>query len=478
MRYMLLTMIVAIIGILIFQIYWISNTYDVATNAFEQEVNVVLKSVLNEEITDKALNQIFGLRTPCSDSSHIEWDYQEFRRQEQWVIGTDGTPDSIEITSESRVSDLKIGSVSGQSLESFTIEPGDFMEVFGNVFISVVDSKPDLDEIYANYSRKLNARSITIPFDLAYVNQNRIIQMTGIDSLGFNSSQAIQRLPGRQNSGELIMAYFPKINSYLLRRMWLTILGSFLLVSLIAGSFILMFQTILKQKKVSEVKNDFINNMTHEFKTPIATVSAAMEALVSFDGLEDKERSYRYIDISRKEMDHLSSLVEKVLNLSISDEKKIILNKETFDLCKLLHEASQQYILKGGGKVTINYDPIGSAYIHADKLHFQNVINNLLDNAVKYSNEEVIIDAKCQREGEFVVLKVKDNGIGISKEDQKHIFEKFFRVPTGDLHGVKGFGLGLNYVKHIIEMHGGTIGVVSQPGIGSDFTIAIPDIHE
>lgn len=455
-------MTVAIVGILIFQTYWISSTYDVASHAFELEVNSALKQVLSEEITNKTLKQFFGVRSTGIDSLHFEWEYQEYVRQELWINQADELADSMIIASKSQIS----------------IRPDDFMAVFGEVFISLLRSEPDLDEIYDKYAQELKSRGIELPFELAYINQNRIIQMTGEDSQDFNSSQAIQSLPGKQNSGEVIMAYFPKISSYLLKRMWLTILGSLLLVSLIAGSFILMFQTIMKQKKVSEVKNDFINNMTHEFKTPIATVSAAMEALVSFDALEDKDRSRRYIDISRKEMNRLSGLVEKVLSLSVFEEKKINLIKDTFDLCKLLHETSQQYILKGGGRVVVNYDPSGSAYIHADKLHFQNVINNLLDNAVKYSHEEVIIDAKCQREGDFIVIQVKDNGVGISKEHQKQIFEKFFRVPTGDLHGVKGFGLGLNYVKHIVEMHGGTIGVKSQPGIGSEFTIAIPDIHE
>lgn len=471
-------MTVAIVGILIFQTYWISSTYDVASHAFELEVNSALEQVLSEEITNKTLKQFFGVRSTGFDSFHFELDYQEFKRQELWINQVDETPDSMILVSKSQIEDWDNKSALPQRPDTFSIRPDDFMAVFGDVFISLLSSEPDLDEICENYAHELKIRGIELPFELAYVTQSRIIQMTGEDSQSFNNSQAIQRLPGKQNSGEVIMAYFPKISSYLLKRMWLTILGSLLLVSLIAGSFILMFQTIMKQKKVSEVKNDFISNMTHEFKTPIATVSAAMEALVSFDALEDKDRSHKYIDISRKEMHRLSGLVEKVLSLSVFEEKKINLIKDTFDLCKLLHETSQQYILKGGGRVVVNYDPSGSAYIYADKLHFQNVINNLLDNAVKYSHEEVIIDAKCQREGDFIVVQVKDNGMGISKEHQKHIFEKFFRVPTGDLHGVKGFGLGLNYVKHIVEMHGGTIGVKSQAGMGSEFTIAIPDIHD
>jgi two-component system phosphate regulon sensor histidine kinase PhoR len=482
--YIFLTMIVAILGILIFQIYWISNTYDVQTKSFNQEVNSALEIVLNEEITNRTMNQIFGLKPGSKDTLQIvtsdtqtsipkqpegtslliedsisftpdtksgDWSYQGYYEEEQWIVKDDNG--------------------------YYTLRQEEFFEVFGNVVVSIVHSEPDLDEISVKFQDELKSRNIEIPFELGYVKQNVLVSFKGENADNLSESQVIKKIPGRQ-SDEVIMAFFPKTGSFILKRMWLTLLGSFLLFSLIAGSFLLMLQTILRQKKVSQVKNDFINNMTHEFKTPIATVSAAMEALVSFDGLSDKDRSLRYIDISRKEITRLSGLVEKVLNISLFEEKKIILNKETFDACRLLAETSQQYILKGNGRVEVNYDPDGSAYIYADKLHFQNVLNNLLDNAVKYSHETVLIDLKCKREGEYIVLTVKDNGIGISKEQQKHIFERFYRVPTGDLHGVKGFGLGLSYVKHIVEMHGGTVGIKSQPGSGSEFIIAIPDIHE
>lgn len=465
-------MAVAIVGILIFQIYWISNTYDVQSKSFNQEVNSTLEKVLSDEITNRTLNQMFGMQPGYLDKGNggdkkdmilldssstsakdlnIEWTYQEHHIEEKWVVQGDNG--------------------------EYQIQQDEFLKVFGNVVVSIVQSEPDLEQIFAKYQLELKSRDLDIPFEIAYVKQEKVINSSSQNTDVFIDSQVIQKIPGRQDD-EVIMAFFPSSNSFILKRMWSTLLGSFLLFALITGSFILMLQTILRQKRVSEVKNDFINNMTHEFKTPISTVSAAMEALVSFNGLDDKERTLRYIDISRKEMGRLSGLVEKVLSLSVFEQKKIVLNKETFDVCKLLEETAQQYILKGNGRVSIENNPEATAYIYADKLHFQNVLNNLLDNAVKYSHDAVVIDLDCKREGDYIVLSVKDNGIGIGKEQQKHIFEKFYRVPTGDLHGVKGFGLGLSYVKHTIEMHGGTIGVKSQPGLGSEFIIAIPDIHE
>ncbi|MCD6347063.1 MAG: HAMP domain-containing histidine kinase, partial [Bacteroidales bacterium] len=408
----------------------------------------------------------------------IEWNYQELRQEGYWSIDEGRLVDSLIITRQSG------GGVGGElnpaQLNSQIASMGaeDFFRAFGDVVGGMFKHQPDLEQLVEKYREELKSHSIEIPFEMAFVKNRVVMQMTGEDAGIFNESQAIQALPGKMNEGSQILAFFPKTKSFVLKKMWLTLLASFLLVSLIAGSFYLMLQTIFKQKKVSEIKNDFINNMTHEFETPIATVSAAMEALVSFDALSDKERSLKYIDISRGEMTRLSGLVEKVLNVSAFEQKTLALSKETFDVCKLLQETAQRYIFKGAGHVKVEYDPGVPAFINADKMHFQNVLNNLMDNAVKYSKEEVLIKLECNREGEYVLVKVKDKGIGISKEQQKHIFEKFYRVPTGDLHVVKGFGLGLSYVKHIIELHGGSIGVTSQLDQGAEFTIAIPDIHE
>ena len=458
-RYILLTMIIAILGVLVFQIYWITNTYDVQTKAFNQEVDLALEKVLKEDIANKTITRMLGGQivqtdTTLSGSSgplKLEWRYQEYYQEEHWVIVGENA--------------------------YYTLQPDELLDLFGSAMVSVVQKRPDLKEVAEHYQAELLSRGIHAHFDLAFAVQDLIIESSNNDPSAFVDATIKQKIPGRQPD-ELLMAVFPSSNSIILRRMWLTLLGSFLLFGLFAGSFFLMLQTIFKKKRVSEIKNDFINNMTHEFKTPISTVSAAMEALVSFNGLDDRERSLRYIDVSQKEIKRLGSLVEKVLSLSVFEQKKVSLNKETFDLCRLLHETAQQYIMKGNGAVSIAIDAESGAYIYADRLHFQNVVNNLLDNAVKYAHETVEIVVKCSREGDFIVLTVKDNGIGISKDQQKHIFEKFYRVPTGDLHGVKGFGLGLSYVKHIVELHGGTVGVKSQPGVGSEFIIAIPDIHD
>jgi signal transduction histidine kinase len=275
----------------------------------------------------------------------------------------------------------------------------------------------------------------------------------------------------------MVLAFFPDSRSFLLNRMWITLFASVFFVLLIAGSFFYMLAMLIRQKKLSEIKNDFVNNMTHELKTPIATVSAAMEALVQFDALDDRNKSLKYIDLSRRELTRLSGMVENVLRISTFEKQRLVLFKETFNISQILEETAQKFILQYPGKVEFQFNLKGPGYIHADKFHIQNIINNLYDNAVKYSGSSAVLEIGCYRENEFVVVVVRDHGMGISKEQQKHIFDKFYRVPTGDLHAVKGFGLGLAYVRQIAEAHGGTVGVKSQLGAGSEFTVALPEIQ-
>ncbi len=488
LRYVLLSTIIAIVGILIFQVYWVITTYDSQSTSFKVEVNSAMEDVLNEEIRDITLSKYFSRPAFIKDSIRdlnignvVDGSRTDTRKpiegsarklEENWVISND----SIIIWGEAEYQSLTY-EYSGDPGE-FVIDGDEADKLFNIVVSSLMVHRPDLTNLEGRYKAELKKRNIDASFYLAYLQDNHLFDLTGTDPAVFKNAQVVQNIPGRDFDKGQILAFFPDTRTFLIKNMWLTILASMILLVLVAGSFIFMLQTIFKQKKVSEIKNDFINNMTHEFKTPIATVSAAMEAMVSFDALKDQEKTNRYIDISQKELGRLSGLVEKILSISADERKTLILNKETFNLSSLISETAQQYILKGNGNVSIDFDSESTAYINADRMHFQNIINNLLDNSVKYSQGQSRISIKCLRQAEYVVFSVKDDGIGISKEQQKHIFDKFYRVPTGDLHAVKGFGLGLSYVKQIVELHKGTIGVNSQPGQGTEFTIAIPDIHE
>lgn len=272
--------------------------------------------------------------------------------------------------------------------------------------------------------------------------------------------------------------YFPNEKGYIIRSMWVMLLISAIFVLVIIYAFYYSISTILKQKKISIIKNDFINNMTHELKTPISTISLACEALNDSDIGKSEETRHRFVNMINDENKRLGVLVENVLQSAVIERGELELKKETFDLHFVINNVVKNVKIqvdKKGGKISIENRAFNSL-IEADKVHITNVIYNLLDNAIKYSPgpPEIVISTD-DIVGE-IVIKVKDAGIGIRKENQKKIFDKLYRVPTGNIHDVKGFGLGLSYVKAILEKHNGTIQVESTLGKGSTFIVTLPVI--
>ncbi len=246
---------------------------------------------------------------------------------------------------------------------------------------------------------------------------------------------------------------------HILGRMTGSLTATAVLLLLTVGSFLYMLRTILRQKRLSEVKNDFINNMTHELKTPIATVSAAVEALERFNALADPQKTANYLRISRQELQRLGDLVEKVLHIAAEEKEDVELQTETTDINDIIAEIISNHRLKSAKKTDFTYTLLSDPLIQADPTHLSHAINNLVDNAIKYSRDHAEISIHVARRPGWIRISVKDNGIGIPHGYHNSIFEKFFRVPSGNLHNVKGFGLGLSYVKKIAEKHGGTIKV-------------------
>ncbi len=252
---------------------------------------------------------------------------------------------------------------------------------------------------------------------------------------------------------------------------------SLLLILFISIAFIFLYRNLVAQQKLAIFKNEFISNITHELKTPIATVNVAIEALRNFNALQNPERTKEYLAISSAEIQRLSLLVDKVLKLSMFESDKIILNKEWFNLKLLVEEILDSIKIQFDKKnAIIEFNTsLQELFIEADKLHISSVMYNLLDNALKYSGNNAIVTINLSMPLNNVVeLIIKDNGIGIAKQFLYKIFDKFFRVPTGDVHNIKGYGLGLSYVNHIIRQHNGSISVKSELGKGSEFTVLLP----
>ena len=269
---------------------------------------------------------------------------------------------------------------------------------------------------------------------------------------------------------------FPNETNYLLNTMWAMLTVSALVICILIMAFYYTIATISKQKKLSEIKNDFISNMTHEFKTPISTISLAAEMLNDSSVSKTPEKQHRFIKMITDENKRLSILVESILQTSILDKGEFKLKISPVDVHEIINQAiqnTQLLIDQRNGIITKQLDATNCLII-ADKVHLTNIIFNLIDNAVKYTSDtpHILISTKDGTGG--IEITIKDNGIGISKDNLRKIFDKFYRVPTGNVHNVKGFGLGLSYVKAVVEKHNGTIHVESEIGKGSTFKILMP----
>ena len=296
----------------------------------------------------------------------------------------------------------------------------------------------------------------------------------------YTYSQVLFRNDPASNMG-VVRVHFPDINSYIFSSIRFMI-PSVVFTIILLITFIFTIVVIFRQKRYSEIKNDFINNMTHELKTPIASISRAAQIL-NDDSVPKSDKMMKHlIGVVTDETKRLRFLVEKVLQMSMFDRKRSSFKKKHLDLNEMVETIANSFTLRvehTGGKIYVDVEAVDSG-IYVDEVHFQNVIFNLMDNAVKYRKPDQPIDIylKTWNDDNHLYLSVRDTGIGMKKENLKKIFEKFYRVHTGNVHDVKGFGLGLAYVKRVVDLHDGEIKVDSEYGKGTCFTIKLPVIKD
>ncbi len=275
--------------------------------------------------------------------------------------------------------------------------------------------------------------------------------------------------------GHYFGIFFPSKESYILSKMGIWIFSSSIIL-LIMVFFGYTINVILQQKKLSETKNDFINNITHEFKTPISTISLSADVLLQEGIVNQPERLTNYANIIKEENDRLKNQVDKVLQLATLNKSKLKLEDEDIDLHDLISTSVKSFgliIREKEGEISCQLNA-KKHIILGDKIHITNTLHNLIDNAIKYSKENPKVEVETHDHNGFIEISVKDNGIGVPKESQKQIFDKFYRTPTGNVHDIKGFGLGLNYVKTIVEAYSGTVKLISKENKGSTFVIKLP----
>jgi len=319
----------------------------------------------------------------------------------------------------------------------------------------------DLDFEYAITDDKMKVKLSSENFDIAET----------------DNCYKFNMMPGSLFSNpDVLMVYFPTKKQYTLQAIYAQLATSVFLVLIFILTFSITFYALIRQKKLSEVKNDFINNMTHEFKTPIATIKLAAASLKNDKTQSNHIVMTNMLDIIKQETDRMNSHVEQVLQMAVLDKQNLQIKKQKENVNELLTDAVNNIeiiIKEKGGSIIMNLCKEDSI-LSIDRDLMSNVFNNLLDNAVKYSDEEPKIQVNSYFKSNRFNISISDNGIGMTKEVVKKIFEKFYRAPTGNIHNIKGFGLGLNYAREIVVAHRGTITVKSSPGKGSTFTVSLP----
>jgi len=449
----------ALLGFLLVQLYWAKNTFNEKKNNFHTLFEICVTEI-GDELREKILN---------------ESNYSIPK------IGGNILPIQNRFGSKSEFSDtLKKISSSNKSISE---KRKDLFRIINkklalNININL-DKVLGEKEVISLIEASLEKHGIKNDFHYSITDENGLLFLSNFENidnsiLERSTSYSVEFLNDDLFTEKRVFTlYILKLRWSIAKSFTPVLILSMVLILIILGTFIYSIRVIQNQKKNTRIKTDFINNMTHELKTPIATIGLACEALTDKNIKLDNTSQNRFLKTIKSENERLGKLVENVLESSVSVKASPELKLEVFNIEEVIKKAIKSIQLSyntRNGKIKTDF-LAQNKIIEADKLHITNVIHNLLDNSLKYSSKSPLVNISTRDVIGGLIIRIKDNGIGIAKDNHKRIFEKLFRVPTGDLHNVKGFGLGLSYVKSIIDLHNGKIMVESKLGNGSTFTV-------
>jgi len=519
-RLLVVLMSLSLIGIILVQVYWFDTSFKNNEEQFKFHAKQVLGNVADKLNKREAYNffQIYNRvkdstgKTPQkSDFLELRFYQRDIRTNETIIYSNSIISEDYGITSayyDKKIEPSKIknytskrktevysgaidNSLKPNASPDLKIEKSGKLDILDNAqfessYKDIAALKPIQDRVSNEVlskllSDELKTYGVNTPFEYSIYSNSLA---TKIQSDGFRyEKETVYSIPifidnEGMNKYQLLIN-FPQKKKFLISELiGIAVLSTiFTLIILIAYTSAL--SQLIKQRQISEIKTDFINNMTHEFKTPIATINLALDAIKNPKVFDDKEKVNRYLQMIKEENKRMHAQVENVLRISKLEKKELEIEKENNDIHEILEDAIEHVNLiveDRQGTISKHFSAKRTSVLLND-VHFTNVLVNILDNAIKYSANIPIIDVYTENVKDFIIIKVKDNGIGMGKIAQKRIFEKFYREHTGDVHNVKGHGLGLAYVKRIVEDHNGEVYVESEKGKGSTFIIKLPLIN-
>jgi len=492
----------SLIGLIIIQVYWIIASYKIKEKNFNYQITKSLEASIKQLETQETIfeisNEVYCF-TEKKDSvlyhslQQFNKNAEKYKNAEQTIANRS----SIIFSGESAINSdsINISKTDSAKTENIfaKVPTQDIKKILKNqvnnktLFVEkIVNRLMNYNENILQRLEKINLHKILlqnlrehgidIHFEYAIISKDSCVFQT--DPFNINSCRVYtQKLfPNDIYAENYIKLYIPNRTQFIIQSMTPIILIASLLTLLIIGVVTFNFYIIIRQKKISDIKNDFVNNLTHELKTPIATIALTGQMLEDEEIQSSTENIRRFAHIINQESDRLSQQVEKVLQLAMLDKGEIKLKEKLFDFNNLINKTSETFSLKVkefDGEFNINLEE-KELLFWGDETHWENVINNLLDNALKYKKDKPIIQISSEIENETIKISIKDNGIGIDKKNLSHIFDRFYRVEKGNIHNVKGFGLGLSYVKKIVDLYQGEIKVNSELNKGTTFIIYLP----
>ncbi|HYV95275.1 MAG TPA: HAMP domain-containing sensor histidine kinase [Chitinophagales bacterium] len=518
----ILLLSLSLVGAVALQGLWINNEWQSKRENFDRDVQDALNTVadrLEKQETASFLSHRFDfgtrprvfvsnghadsgwLSTGSFTHTHVEFHshsiYDIFdtlhKQTEAFVVADTGNDKQVNADSQHvLVTQFEVGSnlsdpmhqrISAKSQQLNNVLNEMVME--WSMFNIPVEKRLDIYSLHEMIRQEFMKKGIQLPFQFGVMSGNNQ-NVVNVHSPQFST----QMIPASFSAplfpnditfrSDRLLVFFDDVRPYFMRSLWWMILLSALMSLIFAGTFGTAIYVILKQKKLSEIKTDFINNMTHEFKTPIATISLALDSINNPRVVDDKARVHYYTDIIGRENMRMNVQVEHILQMALLDKENFELNEQLLNVHELIEQVADHFqfqIESRGGSLKLDLNAT-NPYVLADEIHITNVFHNLFDNANKYSTQSPDITVETRNEKDGIVISVQDHGLGMSAETQRKIFEKFYRAQNGNIHDVKGFGLGLAYVKTIVVKHNGRISVKSEPGNGSRFEIYFPYGHQ